>query len=1319
MDCQRLFGTAALICLSLLASCGGGQQSPADPVISSTAGQRLDAAELRQAPGRTIDGIGFHLVDADMQVLPDWQGLELRGSLQDGFSLVCNADTPDDIYLAITFDDDTLQLGSVMLTEPAAKENLLLAVSRRNPDLAFLGLSRISGRGNPRSCAELARISFLPGSERMWRSASLVNEDPASAVELSIDDVLSESVLLSWEERNIGDYDNNGLVSISDITPIGLLFHETLAGHDPPGEVVLVDGDGNGEINLADLTPIARNFGRGLVGYGLYALNQETADPLQLELYSKPIELRANVHSAASAAQRRQRLQYTVAIHLPESGSFSLAVRAFDSDGSEGPFSNVVNLDILPGNLAPQWQGSLLVQRQVTGLLLSIPQAIDPESAEVSYRLCFTGSGDFPGSPHEGCIDLPAGLTTGVGPYEYLLEGLLPDVNYLLSLVASDPEENASTTQTVFERMPLLQPDNAAVWDTVGSDIARSSALPASGLHEPLEVSADLVLLPGDIARRNEPLMDEFGNFLYASGSDLRQFSFEAGADTDSLYDPLGEGYFLGAVSRINTGRYLCCLNGASLWYSQIPTALQREDLDSTGAPLLLGELLFIGRPDGSLLLRNVLGGQQLESAAAGSPSLSLCSDGDSVFQLCEDGTLRRSSMPFFEDVLSAELPAPQPGSSLIYLSSIDALAVTLPDGNMTIRSATDLTEIHITDAAVGASETCAAAVQWTDPPMLLIGEADSGNGGLRAISLADYAILWEEPVQVETISASADRIFIRNSSELQVRDFQGRLRQSVPMASHVNSQPVLDAEGLAAVHGANLSWLEEAVSDLPPVWQGTEGLRELEVGDGQVALRWDHAVDDHNEVVNYMIYYSDVFPPDPYGLWAQQEPDIPDSGNPTHEHVISGLDNGTRYWFIVQAYDGYVNDNPNFEQNLNWLAATPPWRSEELILGQDLPAGEIYYMRGIADPAGGLHLVYNDEATTMLTHLFGDTASWQSETAGLAGHASNALDLAWDAELLIGRAHNFPPGLSVLRRTAADSYSETAVAGSTPLQNPQLAVAIGSETGLAWTEYVSGSLPQPLGHYYYSPTQVGSFLPPVPIEEPLENYGRDLDLLYNPLDATDPWLCFQRGVTAVDNRLTPVDGTLHFWRDLGSGLAVEDVDLGANPGDSDVGKRVRMVLDDSGHPLLAYYDLDSDPLQPRGQLKTARWDAGQWNVSVLENRDLAFQDMFTYRHTAPELSLASAGNGTLAIGELLRASMPASLDLPHAVGVRAWIDSGSGFELEVLTEPLWMLPSDREPCVALYDNADILHIFVATAQEPLPGEDYVADTILHLWRGE
>ena len=95
---------------------------------------------------------------------------------------------------------------------------------------------------------------------------------------------------LKWTERLIGDYDQNGEVNISDLSPISASWKVTVSYDDPllhggfalwprgdPTAVgaanwshARVDGDGNGEINISDITPISVHWKQTLSGYRVY-----------------------------------------------------------------------------------------------------------------------------------------------------------------------------------------------------------------------------------------------------------------------------------------------------------------------------------------------------------------------------------------------------------------------------------------------------------------------------------------------------------------------------------------------------------------------------------------------------------------------------------------------------------------------------------------------------------------------------------------------------------------------------------------------------------------------------------------------------------------------------------------------------------------------------------------------------------------------------------------------------------------------------------------------------------------------------------------
>ena len=80
---------------------------------------------------------------------------------------------------------------------------------------------------------------------------------------------------LSWEYRNIGDYDQNGTVGISDITPLAMLYGAHV-GEDPLA--VVVDGDGSNVVEIGDITPIAMNYGVNCAGCQIQAWDPSGID---------------------------------------------------------------------------------------------------------------------------------------------------------------------------------------------------------------------------------------------------------------------------------------------------------------------------------------------------------------------------------------------------------------------------------------------------------------------------------------------------------------------------------------------------------------------------------------------------------------------------------------------------------------------------------------------------------------------------------------------------------------------------------------------------------------------------------------------------------------------------------------------------------------------------------------------------------------------------------------------------------------------------------------------------------------------------------
>ena len=88
--------------------------------------------------------------------------------------------------------------------------------------------------------------------------------------------------LLNWGYFNPGDYDQNGVVGLSDLVPLAVHFGESSGTGSlfPENSIgAVLDGDGNGELNLADIIAIAVNFGVKVEAYRVFTAGNASACP--------------------------------------------------------------------------------------------------------------------------------------------------------------------------------------------------------------------------------------------------------------------------------------------------------------------------------------------------------------------------------------------------------------------------------------------------------------------------------------------------------------------------------------------------------------------------------------------------------------------------------------------------------------------------------------------------------------------------------------------------------------------------------------------------------------------------------------------------------------------------------------------------------------------------------------------------------------------------------------------------------------------------------------------------------------------------------
>lgn len=128
--------------------------------------------------------------------------------------------------------------------------------------------------------AELACMLKSQGVAR-FVSAPPMNEGSSTQLNWSED-----SSALTWRYCCIGDYNQNSLVEVADITPLGVNWQQQSpnfpAAFEYIADLSVVDGNCNGMIEIADITPIGQNYQVRVAAYNVYAspsLSDYPTDP--------------------------------------------------------------------------------------------------------------------------------------------------------------------------------------------------------------------------------------------------------------------------------------------------------------------------------------------------------------------------------------------------------------------------------------------------------------------------------------------------------------------------------------------------------------------------------------------------------------------------------------------------------------------------------------------------------------------------------------------------------------------------------------------------------------------------------------------------------------------------------------------------------------------------------------------------------------------------------------------------------------------------------------------------------------------------------
>jgi hypothetical protein len=172
---------------------------------------------------------------------------------------------------------------------------------------------------------------------------------------------------LSWHYRNIGDYDQNGTVGVTDITPLAMHYGEAYDKNTVPDCIqAVIDGSGNGKISIEDITQIAMYFGSEFARYSMQGGDQQQGPFAQTTAEQLPAEGRGDARLA-------------FAFNLGDQPAYSYwRVVPMDGEGGTGDASNVAVLNV-----------------EAPVRVLGVTPLSGLAGAEVTFTAFVTGTGPF------------------------------------------------------------------------------------------------------------------------------------------------------------------------------------------------------------------------------------------------------------------------------------------------------------------------------------------------------------------------------------------------------------------------------------------------------------------------------------------------------------------------------------------------------------------------------------------------------------------------------------------------------------------------------------------------------------------------------------------------------------------------------------------------------------------------------------------------------------------------------------------------------------------------------------------------------------
>jgi len=372
-------------------------------------------------------------------------------------------------YDATRFSPESVEFSTFL---GQTDEVLSLAVTDRSGDVP-LGLAQIAASGvTPRTGnGVLALVHFRNTPFASPRTVSGAPSGTKNKVsDLSITAQTTTSAALAWTEKNVGDYNNNGTVGITDLTPLAILFGQEVATASDPVWAAMVDGNDDGKLSIADLTPIGQNFGDRCDGYLVYI------DANSTQLYNT-----SGIHAARPASgayNAKTPVPYAFTVSFAQGATPEFSVRpALGTDlGHPGPDSNHKNLIVdvpgapnAPSNLTAE--GGEGIGERTVHLTWSLSSSADVVKYELYRKLAS-------GSSWAKVADC-----TSVADEHYDVDAAFTAQAYDYRLQAVDIADQTSAWSNTATATPYLPPTLEPPINVV--------AAPSSGVAQAIDVTWD------------------------------------------------------------------------------------------------------------------------------------------------------------------------------------------------------------------------------------------------------------------------------------------------------------------------------------------------------------------------------------------------------------------------------------------------------------------------------------------------------------------------------------------------------------------------------------------------------------------------------------------------------------------------------------------------------------------------------------------------------------------------------------------------------------------------------------------------------------